>query len=145
MSEGRTSKQFKLGDIVHVTNDSMWWSARMEFGAYLSDSALVVSADKRLCYVPSNFWHLVHDEERRPMSDGGTFFAVLLGLVALTLFLGWLYAKWQVGTANRNEKPPPSRVRAAVRPRTVHGTSPPTGHPTGFHAQRAEVRRQAGR
>lgn len=54
MSDGR-SNQFKLGDIVHVTNDSMWWSARMEFAAYLSYCALVVSADKRLCYVPEQF------------------------------------------------------------------------------------------
>ena len=82
------------------------------------------------------------------MSDGGTFFTVLLGLVALTLFLGWLYAKWQI------EYGEPQREAAAraevgplvdLEPSARHITANRTPDRVSYATDWAEVRRQAGR
>ena len=85
---------------------------------------------------------------RPAMSSGGVFFVVLAGLVALTLFWGWLYVKWQV------EHGEPWRERQAAEEfGPLFDLEPSKGHVTlDRSAQRFryttdwnEVRKQAGR
>ena len=82
------------------------------------------------------------------MSSGGVFFVVLAGLVALTLFWGWLYVKWQV------EHGEPWRERQAVdefgplfdlEPSKDHITLDRSAQRFRYVTNWTEVRKQAGR
>ncbi len=82
------------------------------------------------------------------MSDGGTFFIVLLGIVTLILFLTWLYAKWQL------EHGETKRETAALaefgplfqmEPSAEHVTANRTPDRFAYVTDWDEVRKQAGR
>jgi hypothetical protein len=82
------------------------------------------------------------------MSSGGVFYLVLAGLVVLTLFLGWLYVKYQV------EHGEPWRERQAIaefgplfdlEPSTDHITFDRSAQRPRYVTDWDEVRKKAGR
>ena len=82
------------------------------------------------------------------MSSGGVFFVVLASLVVLTLFLGWLYVKYQV------EHGEPWRERQAIaefgpmfdlEPSAKHVTQDRSANRLRYTTDWDQVRKEAGR